>query len=392
MRRHRKWILAVAVLATLALVVALWMRRRAPVPVARAAPQVALATVRTGTYALTVDATGSVGTPAGSQTKLAFAVPGILQRVDVRVGERIVAGQPLAQLNTATLALAAEQAQADARAAAAAAQLAAVDRTSTRIAVDEAALARARALYAAGVGARKQIDAALAQVAADRAEAAAARATIDQSRAQVQGAYAQARIAQRNYANGTLRAPVGGVVLAIYRRPGEAVDTSTPVLAIGPDAQNEITLAVPAPELQRVAVGDPVSLAFPGTLLHAAGRVSAVVPAVDPATQSGTAVVHGVPASVPAGAAVQATIVVGHDRGLLVPQSAVVQDPQTGATVVFVRLLRKDGTPVFAQRTVRVVHANGTVAQIGAGLRSGDRVAAQGAFELLAPASTGSGG
>ncbi len=385
--RNKRWIgVAVAVVAIVLIVGYVLLGRKPVVDQAPVAPQVALATARAGQFTQTVSAIGRVGAPAGSQTKVAFAGSGILQSVDVRVGEHVSAGQTLAQLDTASLALTAQQAQADARAASANAAAAAVDKLSTKLAVDERALQRAQTLYAAGVGARKDIEAARAQVAADQADRSSSSAQRTAAAAQAQSASAHAALTQRDVANGTLRAPVDGVVLAITKLPGESVDPTTPVVTIGPAAQAQLTLSVAASDAQQVKVGDPVSITIPGTDVKTRGRVIGVTPAVDPATQSATVVVAGVPTGSVGGSAVQASIVVGRDSGILVPQSAIVQDPQSGKTVVFLQTRGKNGQPQFEQRDVRVLRSDGTVAEIGSGLQPGQKVAAQGAFALLAPA------
>lgn len=354
-----------------------------------AKPAVALATASFGTYVEQVTAVGRVGASAGSQTKLSFAEPGILRSIDVRIGERVSQGDALAQLDTGGLALAASQAQADAQAAQANAQQSAVDRTSTRIAVDAAALRREQSLYAAGIAALKDVQAARAQLAQDRAEAASARAQLSGASAQAQSAQDRAALAERDLANGTLRAPNDGVVTAIYKRPGEAVDTASPVIAIGPAQTNEVTLEVSASDAARVRAGDPVSFSIPETALRSEGTVVGVSTALDPATQAATVIVRGLPSGAPAGSAVQATIDVAHDRGIVIPQSAVVQDPQSGQTLVFVRSADKDGEAKFAQRSVIVKQQNGSQALVASGLRPGERIAAQGGFALLAPASSG---
>jgi hypothetical protein len=146
---------------------------------------------------------------------------------------------------------------------------------------------------------------------------------------------------------------------------------------------------VPSSDAARIAVGDPVELTVTGTSQISNGRVSAVVPSVDPSTQAATVVVSGVPQGAVAGNAISAKITVAHVRGLLVPQSAIVQDPQSGDNVVFVQAKQKDGSVKFEQRTVAIAHEDGATAQVTGGVHPGERIAAQGAFELLAPASGG---
>jgi len=92
-------------------------------------------------------------------------------------------------------------------------------------------------------------------------------------------------------------------------------------------------------------------------------------------------VVGGAPAGAVPGDAITATITVGHRRGVIVPQAALVQDPQTGETVVFVP--GNDGK--FAMRDVQVGASDDASAVLSGGLKPGERVAARGGYELLAP-------
>jgi multidrug efflux pump subunit AcrA (membrane-fusion protein) len=408
-RRVPVWA-ALGAIAIAVVAIVIWNRSRAsaPAPQSDAAPAVALATVKRGEYAVTLREAGHVGAPAGTTTKATFAVSGILSSVPVHVGEYVRAGTPIAQLDTRALALDAQQARAEAAAAAAsyaggsvpAAQLsgaqANVRAAQQRASADLAQVEREQRLYHAGVAALKDVQAAQAQLAADRAAAtvaqADARAAASQPQvlaAQAQAAQARAAAAENSLALGTLTAPVDGIVTAIYKRPGEAVDTTTPVLAIGPAQQNVATLDVPGTDAQQISNGNPVTLSITGLAQTGQGVVTAVVPSVDPTTQSATVVVNGIPSGAVAGSAVQARIVVAHVSGVLIPQSAIVQDPQSGDALVFVQQRQKDGTLKFAQRTVVVKHEDGTTAEIASGVQPGERIAAQGAFSLLAPSGGG---
>lgn len=348
-------------------------------------PAVALSTARYGAFERHVTATGRVGMPGGSETKVGFAQSGIIAAINVHVGEAVAQGEPLASLESSGFSLAAQQAQADAAAAGAVAQQSAVDRTSAKIAVDEAALRRAQTLYAAGVSARKDIEAAQAQLAADRAEAASAGAGTRAAAAQAESARVKSALAERDLSNATLRAPVGGVVTAILKHPGEAADPASPVISIGPASTKQLTLTLSAADAAQVRIGNPVNFTVAGTSVSGRGRVSAISPVLDPATQTSTVVVSGLPLGTAAGSAIEASIDVAAVRGILVPQTAIVQDPQTSQTLVFVEKRDKDGKPAFAQRSVTVADHDDKTAVIASGLRPGERVAAQGAFALLAP-------
>lgn len=424
-----------------------------------AKPNVRLATARAGEFVERIDAQGKVGTPAGSSAKLAFAGAGILAAVDVRVGDTVRAGQAVAELDRSTLAAAVAQAQADATAASAgysagaipaanvasaAAKLAvAREKLATlerggpsamssrigadsiarqaalKVATDRATIARDQTLFAGGVLALKDVEAARALLASDLADQRAAdakvaaantdfSASLQQARADVAsarndlqaarsqsgvlgGAAASARArldaARIAYANGVLTAPSDGVVLSIAKHAGESVDPTQPVMDVGPALGHGVTLSVPADVARRIAVGNPATLHLPQTREHVThGRVTAVVPAVDPTTQLATVTVSGAPTDVVSGDSITATIVVGHTAGIIVPSSAIVQDPQTGKTVVFVRDDHpKAGESGFSLREVTVAASDAETAAIAGGLKAGEAIAAQGAYALLAP-------
>ncbi len=373
-----------------------------------------------------------------------------MRAIDVRVGQNVSAGQPLAELERASLDAARRAALADVQATGASAggNIATVQSARARVAVaseklrtlerggpaalssriaaqsaarqaaikvaaDRATIARDEQLLAAGVIAGKEADAARSQLASDeadqraaeakvaaagtdfqtalkqaRADLAAARSDVQAARGQAASARARLDTARIAYANGVLTAPGDGVVLAILKHPGEAVDPTIPVIEVGPALGHSVTLTVPADVGRHIVVGDPVTLHVAATRENVThGEVTAVVPAVDPATQVGTVVVNGAPGDAVPGDAVTATIVVGHVRGVLVPSTAIVQDPQTGKTVVFVRDSHpKAGESGFRLRTVAVRASDAANASIASGLRAGESIAAQGGYTLLAPA------
>jgi RND family efflux transporter MFP subunit len=351
-----------------------------------AAPATRVARVQERDFTIVLEENGTVGAPSAENSQLAFPSSGVIERIDVTVGQRVSAGEALASLDLRPFELAAASAHADARAANESAAAASVNRYGARLSVDRAALERAVRLYAAGVVAQKDVQDARAALAGDEADARAAAAGRSAAEAQAVSAQARALSAQADVNRAVLRSPIDGVVTAVLHRPGEAVDPSTDVMTVAPQTQHEITLRVPSSDAAHILAGDRVQLTVTGVADAAIGRVAAVVGSVDPATQTATVIVNGVPAGAEAGAAVRARITVAVRRGLVIPQAAIVQDPQSGNDVVFVEQKQKDGTLAFAERTVTVESEKGTSALVSSGLRAGDRIAAAGAFELLAPA------
>jgi multidrug efflux pump subunit AcrA (membrane-fusion protein) len=450
----RVWL--IGVLAVCALAAAAWWyvsRLSHPSSDVSTAPAVDVATVKAGTFMQHVSAQGRVGPPAGSSAKIAFAQSGIVRSVDVRVGDRVLAGTPLAELDQAPLAAALNQAQADAASAAssygegalpaaalgsaraklavAQARLAnleahgpasqseqiaaqtALRQADLKLATDRTALDRARTLFGGGVIAEKDLAAAQSQLQIDQSDLASAQARAaaaaagftaslasaradyataksdlrtaqSQSpilKAQRDGAAARLEAARLAYNAAILRAPADGVVIAILKHPGEAVDPASPAIEIGPVAARTVTLTVPAQSAQQITKGARVELRLARSGLREAGTVSAVVPVVDPLTQAATVTVSGAPVNAVPGDAVEATIDIGLRHGLLVPAAAVVEDPQSGKALVFVQT----SSGSFVSREVSVTASDATTALIDRGVRAGERVATRGSYELLAP-------
>ncbi len=401
--------------------VILYAMRHRVAETAPVAPAVQLAVAWRGTLPIRIATHGRVGPPPGSSAALAFTVSGRVRSINVHVGDQVETGQALVQLEAEPFALAVAQAHGDAVAASGALQSTTSSvgvrvaeattlarQADLRVQADQQSLQRAQALFAAGIAAAKDVAAAQNQLASDESEARAAHvreqalrsgigaaaAGGGQAQADVLTAHGQAERAQaalseaeRNLANATLRAPGPGVVVAILKHPGESVDPTTPVVTLGAALEHSATLSVPADQARRIRVGDRARL----TVAHAAetfaGRVIAVVPAVDPTTQQATIVVDGVPPSALAGDAIDASIIVASENGTLVPTSAIVQDPQTSDTLVFVATTGKDGRATFEPRKVTVGGSDQATTRIQSGLRAGEKVAAEGAFELLAPAN-----
>lgn len=466
MIRRRRRALSLAGVAALALALGIGVLGRvhpaaAPqAPAAAAAPNVELVVARAGSIERTVSATGRVGAAAGTTIRIVSPQSGLLAAIDVRVGERVAAGAPLAELARGPLAAALAQATSDARsaeaayaqgripAAAARAAAAKVGAANAKLAnaapggaesrgalataqsaaaqaalktsADRDALVRVRRTFDAGVSARRDVLAAESTLATDLAarrgadvQIAAVRATqaanarqaqadlgtagsdLATARAQsgvlaaaVASARAKREAARLAYASGILRAPADGVVTAIDKHVGEAVDATAPVIELGTGAAGVGTLAVTGVDAARIAPGDLVRLRVGSGGRPAIGRVRTVVPSLDAVTQTSTVEVDGVPGGAIAGDALGAEIVLGRARGVVVPAGAITEDPQTGNAVVFVRGKTKDGD-AFAPRTVTVRASDAKTAVLGGGLRVGERIAASGGYALLAPSGGG---
>jgi len=357
-------------------------------PAQAPAPSVPLVDVREGTVDRTVALTGRIGAPAGLDVKLGFPLGGVVSAVYVRIGDRVVPGQPLAQLDSSSLSLAAQQARADARAASAGETNARIDRVGARLALDVAQLRRAQSLFDAGIAARKDVEQARAAVAADRADSQSASAQIDLASAQAQSAALHAASAAHDLSLATLRASTGGIVSAIYVQPGQVVEPAASAVAIAPQSTGAATLDVPVASVALMQRGQEVRVRALSTAWTS--RISGIAPSVDPATGLAVAEIAGTPASLPGGTPISATVVLDRLTGLIVPATSIVDDPQTGKHLVFVATT-KNGSLSYAAREVTIDESSsdGSQVRVLSGLRTSERIAKEGAIDLLSPPAGG---
>jgi HlyD family secretion protein len=159
---------------------------------------------------------------------------GRVEKLLVREGDRAAPGEQLAALDQAL-------------------QQAEVGVAEATFANARQAFERAQQLLKSSAGTQKDFD--TAQAALREAEARLA--------------WAKTRLARRN-----LLSPVGGVVHQIYYRAGETVPAGRPVLALLPPGNYKVRFFVPEPQLQKIAIGDAVTVSCDGCPAPLEARVS----------------------------------------------------------------------------------------------------------------------
>lgn len=194
------------------------------------------------------------------ETRLGFRVGGKLQQRQAQAGQRVRAGELLAELDPQDLRLAADAVRAQVAAATTQRDLAAAElRRYTQL--------------------REQNFISGAELERRQAGFQAAQAQLDQVQAQlaVQGN-------QATYAR--LVAPAAGVVTAVEAEPGQVVATGTPVLRLALDGPRDAVFALPEDLLPTVRAGQPAQVRqwADGRLL--AGRVREISAVADPATRT----------------------------------------------------------------------------------------------------------
>jgi multidrug efflux system membrane fusion protein len=193
---------------------------------------------------------------ARHETPLAFRVGGKVARRLVDVGDRVEAGQALAELDANDLRLGRESAQAQLAAAQADVRLAEAEFERVKVMVDRQLVSRS--LF----DARKS--------------------ALDAARSRVAQARAQLDVAGNQAAYGVLRAPAAGVVALRQIEAGQVVAAGQTAFGIAEDGEREVAIALPEADVARFKVGQDVLVelwAAPGQRVP--GTLREIAPAAD---------------------------------------------------------------------------------------------------------------
>jgi cobalt-zinc-cadmium efflux system membrane fusion protein len=356
-----------------------------------------LAQAEEQTVARQITATGRVVPAANSQALVAPPVSGILSGRNMpRVGQHVTQGQTIALIQqTATSA---EQAQV--RAAAASVNLenarleadrrtAAGEVEAARIRLDLAAkeAARAQRLYDRKAFSERQLQAA-------ESDLKAAKATYDAAVKRVE-ALSTSRSVSANVgsanASYTVRAPLSGYVTKVNKSIGEQVTSGEAIVEIS--NLDTVWVEVPIFERDLNRLGSKVAATFTTPAYpnqEFKGVVLDVGAVIDEQTRAakvifqlangGRALRLGMQANVRLDAGEQATV-------MMIPKEAVLE--HEGRKIVYVLLSGEE----FERREVTVGDEHGDKLAVLTGLKKGERVVTQGAYQLklqeLRPADAG---
>lgn len=291
---------------------------------------------------------------ARSRIELAFRVDGFVERFHVDEGDRVEAGDVLAELDAGDLAREVRAA----RAAVARAQAQADDA--------EHALRRQDALLARSSTSQRAYDRARSAAAVARAELAAARVRLEG--------------ASDRHAKAVLRAPIAGVIERRLIETHERATAQSPVLVLVELDTVEVRAAVADSHLARLRPGGRARVRtplWPGRSFE--GRISRIDVAADRVTRT---VPFEIELDNPDGAlrpelAVEVEVPLGEPRPrVLVPTSAVLRD--TDATpFCFVVVGDGDGAHV-ERRPLALGGLHGEHVVVESGIAAGDRLVTRG--------------
>lgn len=325
------------------------------------APSEPVRSVRT----LTVGSESAVGAHefaaevrARTESRLGFRVAGKMVSRTAEVGQRVRAGQALAQLDATDLRLGQQAAQAGVRSAQSAYDLAAAEFRRFKDLRDQGFISAAEL---------------------ERREAA-----LQAQRAQLEQAQAQAGVQGNQAAYAVLTATAAGVVTAVEAEPGAVLAAGTPVLRLAHDGPRDAVFAVPEDRADavRALLGRRGALRVQpwGDGEGVPATVREVAAAADPATRTFQVKADIGGAALALGRTV--TVVIDQpprDGVTRLPLAAVMQ--QQGKPAVW--LLDGESMTVRVQ-PVAVAGADGNSVVVSAGLSAGQTVVTAGVHVLTA--------
>jgi len=292
------------------------------------------------------------------ESRLGFRVAGKITKRTVEVGQRVKAGQLLAQLDPRDYQLAADAGRAQVVSATTQRDLAAADLTRYRALKDQNFISGAEL---------------------ERREATlkAAQATLEQAQAQLAGQGNQTGYTQ-------LLADVSGVVTAVEAEAGQVVAAGTPVVRIAQDGPRDVVFAVPEDKLARVPVGSAVTVRSWTGGPSLRGTVRELAASADPVTRTfpvkvtlsekdaGEALPLGTTAYVVPQAVAQLA------GGVIkLPTSALRQEGKGSAVWVL-----DTASMTVRSQPVQIATADGNEAVIASGLQPGQKVVSAGVHVL----------
>jgi RND family efflux transporter MFP subunit len=280
--------------------------------------------------------TGTVSALPNQDVKVSALVPGRIAEMKVAEGDHVEIGQVLAKLDDRPYRDQLHQAEA-------AAAQAKANLENARLSFQ-----RNQTLFERGIAARKDLEDA-------RTQQSVAQAALRQAEAALELAHLQV-------ARTEILSPLNGLVVKRFVNVGEQVDgtAAQPVVEVANLNQVELFGNLPATYLAKIHVGQTLPVtsdALPGKALS--GRVVAISPAVDPATNVGTARIRiaNLQNLLRLGVFLTAQVAIEtHRQALTVPPQAIYRN--------------EEGQP----RVFRVDKDNATAVPVTLGIETPDRV------------------
>ena len=358
-----------------------------------------LAPVERGDLARSVVATGKI--EPITKVEIKSKANGIIKDLKVEVGDPVVEGQVLAELDRDNLAARLREARAalagaQANMAAAEAELAKnrIEAEGPQVVFAQRNLERAQKLASEKLisahdldAARSTLEEAANRQSVARSQLGVGQARVAQSRASVAQAQAAVDRTEEELANATIRSPIRGVVLSRDVEVGSPVSSilnlgsaATLVMVLGDISRVYVRGRVDEADIGAVRLGQPARIkveTFKDRQFE--GKVTQIAPM---GTEKDNVVNFEVRVSIEnssgelrANMTSNAEIVLEEHKGtVLVPEAAVIYDASRKASV---DVVSPDAPTGRARRSITTGLSNGTKTEVLKGLKEGERVVLQ---------------
>lgn len=207
------------------------------------------------------------------QGVVATRVAGPVEKVEVRMGDRVAAGDPLVWLDSEPLSLERDLAAAEYDAA-----LAQQTEAVAEVDLLESERERLLQLRESAAFSKARLEDKENQIAVANSRIKAATARTNQYRAKLE-------LKARDLADATVRAPYAGVITMRHVSPGAYLRVGDPVVTLIDHTNLEIEADVPSDRLAGIEVGTTVGVTLDDGSKHAA-EVRAIVPEDNPLTRT----------------------------------------------------------------------------------------------------------
>jgi RND family efflux transporter MFP subunit len=275
------------------------------------------------------EASGTVR--ARTTVQISSRLMAYVRKVRVRVGNHVRQGQVLVTLDAADIQTHARQAAAVHSEAAGAATEAdqAVESAKANLDLAEATFRRMKDLHDKRSLSNQEFDEATMRVRAARASLEMAEARRKQAGARITQADEEQRSAGIQLGYATLTAPFSGVIVARNTESGNLASPGVPLLTLEKEGGYRLEVEVPESKLPKVRTDQQVDVQLDSQEEPFSGRVTEIVPAIDPSSHTFTVKVD-LPTSpqIHSGLFGRARFPTGVRNVLAVPITAVVQRGQ----------------------------------------------------------------
>ncbi|MDD2272091.1 MAG: efflux RND transporter periplasmic adaptor subunit [Desulfuromonadaceae bacterium] len=311
-----------------------------------------------------LDVVGSVR--ARTSSVVSPRIPGSINVLRVREGDRVRKGQLLAQLD-------AQENQASAAVATAAIDEArrGLDEAHSRKKLADMTFDRYEKLYSEQAISRQEFD--VRQTEKDMAAQGVARAASRLKQAQ-EGARAASTMADYT----KIIAPISGVVVSKQADLGASVFPGQPLMTIENDGSYQLELALPENMAAMVKPGSPLRVTLDSVGAPFTAKIGDIVPAADPGSRTFIAKIALSQKGLKSGMFGRGSISLGTTtNGITVPKQAVVnRGAMTSVWTV-------DKENIVHMRIVRVGRESGARIEVLSGLSEGDRVVVAGVDKVV---------